>query len=263
MNLLIPETETWLHRVNPAYKLFVFVLLLLVTLLNRQFDFALNQLIAYTLLLFLFSGHSRKKVLLITLPFLFLFISSASTMILFGKGEHIWWSWGLIRISEESFYRGLLLGCKTLTFGMLGLAFALTTKPIQLFYALMQQFRLPAKYAYSFIASIRMLPAVWDDIRTRSDALTVRGVRYAKGIKGMYERLRNYALPLLAQSIRRAQRVAVAMEAKRFQMGRARTYYYVTRYTRSDIGFTLAMLGLVAAAYYMAIRVPLVGWGLG
>lgn len=94
MNLLTPQTETWLHRVNPAYKLFVFVLLLLVTLLNRQFDFALNQLIAYTALLFLFSGHSRKKVLLITLPFLFLFISSASTMILFGKGEHIWWSWG-------------------------------------------------------------------------------------------------------------------------------------------------------------------------
>ncbi|UHA74972.1 energy-coupling factor transporter transmembrane component T family protein [Paenibacillus sp. 481] len=259
MNLLMPNKETWLHRVNPAYKLLVFILLLLIALLNQNFDFALYQFIMYTLLLLLFSGHSIKKVLLLIAPFIMLFISTASTMMMFGKGVNIWWSWGLIRISEESFYHGLLLGCKTLSFGMLGLTFALTTKPILLFYALMQQFRLPPQYAYSFIASLRMLPAIWDDLRTRSHALKVRGVRYKRGIKGVYQRLSLYALPLLADSIRRAQRVAIAMEAKRFQMGQARTYYYITRYHRLDVWFTLFMLAVILIAYGLARRVPLVG----
>ncbi|MCY9543422.1 energy-coupling factor transporter transmembrane protein EcfT [Paenibacillus alvei] len=257
MNLLAPKSETWLHRVNPAIKLVVFIILLLVALLNRQLDFALYQLVLYTLLLFLCSGHSKTKLLLLTLPFLFLFVSTASTMILFGKGEHVWWSWGLIRISEESFYRGLVIGVKTLCFGMLGLTFAFTTKPILLFYALMQQFRLPPQYAYSFIASLRLLPAIWEDYRTRSHALQIRGVRYKSGWRGIFERLHTYALPLLAQSIRRAQRVAVAMEAKRFQMNKSRTYFYITRYHSIDLAFVLLVFTLVTAIFLLSLRFPL------
>ncbi|GIP33315.1 energy-coupling factor transporter transmembrane protein EcfT [Paenibacillus sp. J2TS4] len=259
MNLFTPLKETWLYRVNPALKFVVFFVLLVIALINRSFDFALHQMIVYLLLLLLFSGHSWRKTLLFTAPFLVIFVSSSSTMILFGKGEQIWWQWGLIRISEESFYHGLLIGFKTISFGALGMIFALTSKPILFFYALMQQFRLPSKYAYSFIASIRMLPAVWDDYQTRTDALKVRGTRFARGFRGMYERLSAYAVPLLAQSIRRAQRIAVAMEAKRFQMGATRTYYYTTRYSRTDLWFVGMMAGLLITAYYTAVYLPLAG----
>ena len=259
MKLLAPKSETWLHQVNPALKLLVFLALLIVALLTRELDFACYQLILYTLLLFVCSGHSTKKLLFVTTPFLLLFVSTASTMILFGKGEHEWWSWGIIRITEESFYRGLVIGVKTLCFGMLGITFAFTTKPILLFYALMQQFRLPPQYAYSFIASLRLLPAIWEDYRVRTHALQIRGVQYSKGFKGIYERLRMYALPLLAQSIRRAQRVAVAMEAKRFQMGQSRTYYYVTRCHWRDVWFTLLMAGLITLAYMAELCFPFTG----
>ncbi|WP_144935127.1 energy-coupling factor transporter transmembrane protein EcfT [Paenibacillus sp. 32O-W] len=259
MNLFTPHRETWLYRVNPALKFAVFFVLLVIALINRRFDFAVYQMIAYLLPLLLFSGYTGRKLLLFTAPFLFIFVSSSSTMILFGKGEEVWWQWGLIRISKESFYHGLLIGCKTISFGALGMIFALTSKPILFFYALMQQFRLPGKYAYSFIASIRMLPAVWDDYRVRTDALKVRGTRFARGFRGMYERLSAYAVPLLAQSIRRAQRIAVAMEAKRFQMGASRTYYYTTRYSRIDLWFAGMMAGLLIAAYCTAVYLPLAG----
>src|SRR5690625_7111529 len=38
-------------------------------------------------------------------------------------------------ITEESFFRGLHLGIRTVSFGLLGLVFALTTTPVQLFYS--------------------------------------------------------------------------------------------------------------------------------
>jgi energy-coupling factor transport system permease protein len=262
IQLFTPLRETWLYRVNPALKFAVVVLLLLGALINRQYDFALNQVIVYTILLLLFSGFGLKKTLLFLAPFLFIFISSASSMILFGQGEHVWWSWGIFKISEESVFHGTLLGLKTISFGLLGLMFALTSRPVLFFYALMQQFKLPPKYGYSFIASFRLLPMIVEEVRTRKDALNVRGVKYAKGVKGWYERLSQYAVPLTAQSIRRALRVAVAMESKRFHIQASRTYYYRTSYSRIDIIFAAMFVVLMAAIYAVAVYSPLIGWSI-
>mgnify|MGYP001947098095 CR=1 FL=1 len=191
-------------------------------------------------------------MILFTAPFVLIFFSSASTLILFGRGEVVWWQWGLIKISEESFRHGLLVGFKTLSFGALGLLFVLTTKPVKLFYALMQQLKLPPKYAYSFMAAIRMLPMVMQDFQQRADALKIRGFQYSKGMRGIYERIKAYSVPLLAQSIRRAQRVAVAMEAKRFQMNADRTYYYPLRYSSLDVRFMILMIAAAAAFYSLS-----------
>ncbi|MBO0993373.1 energy-coupling factor transporter transmembrane component T family protein [Bacillus sp. SD088] len=247
-DLFTPIKETWIYRVNPALKFVLFFLLLLIVLFQRNLPFVFHLTILYGILLYGWSGYSWKKLSLFSIPMILSFFSSALTMILFGKGVHVWWSWGLIKISEESIYHGLLLGCKTLCFGMISLTFLLTTRPIMLFYALMQQCRLTPKYAYSFIASIRLLPMVVEELKTRSDALKVRRVHFSRGIKGGYERLRMFMVPLFAQSIRRAQRVAVAMEAKRFQMNGSRTYYYPTVYTKMDIVF----LGVVAISLFSA-----------
>ncbi|MCJ7842069.1 energy-coupling factor transporter transmembrane protein EcfT [Lederbergia sp. NSJ-179] len=251
-NLFTPLRETWLCRVNPALKFVLFFSLLLIVLFNRHLGFIFHLTVFNGILLYGWSGYSWKKLLLFSIPMVLSFISSAVTMILFGKGDHIWWSWGFIKISEESVYYGLLLGCKTLCFGIISLTFLLTTRPILLFYAFMQQLKLAPKYAYSFIASIRLLPLIVDELRTRSDALKVRGVHFSKGVKGFFERLRMFTVPLFAQSIRRAQRVAVAMEAKRFQMNARRTYYYPTFYTKMDAVFVAAISLLFVLAYLFA-----------
>lgn len=254
--LFTPLRETWLYRVNPALKFALFFTLLLIVLFSRNLAFIFHLTILYGIVLYGFSGYPWRKLLLFSIPMLLSFISSAVTMILFGKGVHVWWSWGLIKISEESFYYGLLLGCKTLTFGLISLSFLLTTRPILLFYALMQQFKLSPKYAYSFIASIRLLPLIVEELRTRSDALKVRGIHFTKGIKGFYERLQLFTVPLFAQSIRRAQRVAVAMEAKRFQMNAKRTYYYQTYYTKMDIVFIIVIVISFAGAFWLGEVIP-------
>ena len=117
-----PVRETWLYRVNPALKFALFFILLLVVLFNQHLTFTLNQMIIYGILLYGFSGYPLKRLLLFSLPIILSFFSSAITMILFGRGDTVWWSWGLIKISEESFHYGLLLGYKTACFGFLGLS---------------------------------------------------------------------------------------------------------------------------------------------
>lgn len=262
MKLFTPTRETWMYRVNPACKLLVCISSFLVLLFTHRLDFALYQCVVYMGLLFGTSGYSFKRMLLFTLPFIAVFVSSSMTMILFGKGDTLWWSWGLLRITEESFYRGIHIGFKSLSCAASGLLFALTTKPTLLFYALMQRLRVPPKYAYSFMASFRLLPMIWEEIQIRKQALAVRGVKTGSGLRGWIQRLHHYAVPMLARSIRRAQRIAVAMEAKRFSMKqRARTYYYPTSLSQWDVRLIILLSALIAAAYMASLWMPMLGVG--
>ncbi|MCS7458897.1 energy-coupling factor transporter transmembrane protein EcfT [Paenibacillus doosanensis] len=256
MDNFLSYEETWLHRVNPSAKLLLSLLLFFVVLFTDNINVLINVTAAQLLLLLLFSGHPLRRLLLMFLPFALLFVSSSMSMMLFGKGDTTWLRWGLVRITEESFYRGLHIGFKTVNMALTGLIFALTTRPVALFYSLMQQCKLPPKFAYSFMAALRLMPIMVGEFHTLGMALKVRGVKRRAGLGGVYETLRLYAIPLLAQSIRRAQRIAVAMEAKRFSSARARTYYYRIGFSLRDAYLLLYLTAAVLAALYIGQHFP-------
>jgi energy-coupling factor transport system permease protein len=247
--------ETWLHRANPSYKLGLSIGMFFVVLLTDNINVLINITAAH-LLLICFTGHPTKRLLLLFLPFGLLFVSSSMSMMMFGKGDAVWLQWGLIRVTEESFFRGLHIGLKTVNMSLSGLLFALTTRPVALFYSLMQQCRLPAKYAYSFMAALRLLPIMVGEFQTLRMAMKVRGVKQRIGFRGVYDTMRNYAIPLLAQSIRRAQRIAVAMEAKRFSTVKQRTYYYRIGYSGADLYLFLYLAVMLGAALYVGQHAP-------
>ncbi|MDX8046212.1 energy-coupling factor transporter transmembrane component T [Gracilibacillus sp. S3-1-1] len=249
MSISIDYRSTWLHQLNPSLKLLTLASLFIGLLFIHNPNFLFYVIIG-SLVLYLFStGHSWKLLCLLALPLFIIFISSATTMIFFGDGEHTWFKWGIIHITEESFYRGIHLGLRSCVFGLLSLLFALTTRPVQLFYSTMQQLKIKPKYAYSFMAAIRMLPIILEEFQSLRRALKVRGVQYTKGIKGIYEKIKLYAIPLLAQSIRRAHRIAVAMEAKQFSRNEQRTFYYQLSYSVKDILFLALLAGWLFLSY--------------
>ncbi|MBA2874765.1 energy-coupling factor transporter transmembrane component T family protein [Thermaerobacillus caldiproteolyticus] len=245
--------ETWLHRTNPSLKLLVMLVLFIGVLFVHNPNILMNFSIALILLFIIYTGYPMKYLLLLFLPFLLIFISTASSMMLFGQGKTTWFQWGLVHITKESFLRGMHLGFRALTFALLGLLFSLTTRPVYLFYSLMQQLKLKPKYAYSFLAGVRLIPIMLEEFQTVQNALKVRGVTANSGI---FEKIKRYAIPLLSQSIRRAQRIAVAMEAKRFSSGAARTFYYEIGFSKYDFVFLLLISVMAAVAYYVGISFP-------
>lgn len=241
--------ETWLHRVNPSLKLAVSLLLCIVVMFARNLEGMAAIGGGLFILFLLFTGQPLKRILLLLIPFCAIFVSTASAMIMFGKGETLWFEWGLMRITEESFWRGMLIGLRALVFAVLGLTFALTTRPVNLFYSLMQQLRLDPKYAYSFMAALRLIPIMTEEFETIRNARKVRGSEKVRGLKGILFKMKVYTIPLLSGSIRRAHRIAVAMEAKRFSGNESRTYYYEVGYSGNDILFIAYMLLLASVSY--------------
>jgi energy-coupling factor transport system permease protein len=140
---------------------------------------------------------------------------------------------------------------------MLGLTFALTTRPVYLFYSLMQQLHLKPKYAYSFMAAVRLLPIMIDEFQTIRYAQKVRGINSPNGLSGYFKMIKSLMIPLLSQSIRRAFRIAVAMEAKRFNNDSERTYYYQIGFSKFDLLFLIYFVICIGLAYFAAIEYPL------
>ncbi|WP_424768447.1 energy-coupling factor transporter transmembrane component T family protein [Paenibacillus sp. sgz302251] len=256
MQLTFPHHQTWLHRVNPGLKLLLFIALFVVVLLVHNLNILINLTIGVLLLLALWSGHPWKRLLLYSSPFLLVFLSTSTGMMLFGQGSTTWLRYGLIHITEESFFRGLHLGFRALNMAAAGLMFGLTTRPVYLFYSLMQQYKLPPKYAYSFLAAMRMLPLLLEEFQTLRHALKVRGVRNSYTPRGLYLTIQRYAIPLLAQSIRRAQRIAIAMESRQFTNDAQRTYYYKVGYSASDLVFALYFIIVLIFSYWFGTAWP-------
>jgi energy-coupling factor transport system permease protein len=257
MQLTFPHRETWLHRVNPTLKLIILSLWFVAVILIHNFNVMMNAAIG-SLIILLWSGHPWRRLLLYSSPFLLVFVSSSTGMIFFGTGQTEWFKWGLVHITEESYYRGLHLGFRALSMAAAGLMFGLTTRPVYLFYSLMQHAKLPPKYAYSFMAAMRLMPILVEEFQTLRYALKVRGMKRQGFLRNLYNSLNRYAIPLLAQSIRRAHRIAVAMEAKRFAGNAKRTYYYAIGFSYWDILFTVYTVALFILAYWVGGSFPYV-----
>lgn len=232
----------------------VMILLLFIHNPNVMANCAIVALFGFLFL----SGASWKQSVLLLLPFLLISVMTANTMILYGQGKTIWWQWAWISISRESFYRGVHIGLRALVYALLGMWFALTTRPVALFYSLMQQLRLNPKYAYSFIVGFRLIPIMFEEFHTIRMALKVRGFDKQRGWNRFYLTMQAYAIPLLSQSIRRAHRVAVAMEAKRFAEREKRTYYYVLRLSWRDVLFGVMVVGAIWAIGWWSGHFPYV-----
>jgi energy-coupling factor transport system permease protein len=248
--------ETWLHKTNPSFKLLFMLGLFIGVLWIHNLNLSLNYTCAAFLLFACFTGYPTKWMILLLLPFILIFVSTSTSMMLFGKGETTWFQWGWIHITEESFYRGLHLGFRALTFAFLSLTFSLTTKPVLLLYSLMQQLKLKPKYAYGFIAGIRLLPIMLEELQTIRQAMIVRGVAQQRGWRSFFRQCQAYSIPLLSQSIRRAHRIAVAMEAKRFSDNTPRTYYYKVGFSKYDLWLVGQVLILLALGSYFAHAFP-------
>jgi energy-coupling factor transport system permease protein len=87
----------------------------------------------------------------------------------------------------------------------------------------------------------------------------VRGVQVTPGLRGAYERIRSYTVPLLATAIRHAERTALAMDGRAFGAFPRRTYFHQMQFTRNDWFFLLSMLVAFSLIFLLLSYLGLLG----
>ena len=146
---------------------------------------------------------------------------------------------GPLTVSEQGVRVGLATGLRILALSVLSLLFVLTTETESFLRALVQNLGLPYRIGYSAMAAFRFAPMMRSDMEKVRAAHTVRGAPDAEGLRGRLQRASRYAIPLFVNTIRRAERTALAMDARAFGAYAERTRYRTQSVTGTDVGFVL------------------------
>ena len=85
---------------------------------------------------------------------------SSLFMILYGRWRTYACKFGILQISTESIVRGLHLSMRTITVSMFGYTNRIDFTNCNDFYSLMQHLKVKPKFAYAFMAAIRMVPLI-------------------------------------------------------------------------------------------------------
>ncbi|MGJ9382152.1 energy-coupling factor transporter transmembrane component T family protein [Salipaludibacillus sp. CF4.18] len=237
-----------MSSINPSVK--VVAILIPGVLLGFSFDIftPLAYLIFIVAFTFLFSQISIKKWLLIFAPFVFLSLGFAWMTMLYTSNSfsggrvlfEFWW----FEVTTGGVMVGVSLALRSLCFVSLSLLFILTTDSTKFMLSLMQQFKLPPKLTYGILAGYRFLPTFKHEFEVLRHAHRIRGIGRAQGVKGRIQQFRRYSIPLMANAIRKAERVAIAMESKGFTGSTDRTYYHLMTVGKKDWAFFVSIVGI-------------------
>jgi len=238
-----------LHRVNPCVKLLAAVTVVVV--LTFVFD-PLTP--AIVLLLTLLAGRFLGGLSFAAQlkPMLVFFIAGLAILvanILFNKENAVSPAvvdLGFLRVTRAALWAAGSLWLRLLLFALVSLVFVKTTSPQDFILSLVHQLKVNYRVAYGTMVGYRMLPLLVSDYHTIRAAQRVRGSSERSGLLHPWWWLRRFAIPLLAGAVRRASRVAVAMDARAFGAFPERTYRVRMRVDGKDLAFLAAVLVVLA-----------------
>ncbi len=152
-------------------------------------------------------------------------------------------AFGPVRITAPAVEAGAALALRVVAIVAVGVSWGRITDPTHLADALAQQARLPERFAYGALAALQAIPWLAEDLAALREARRMRGLRASWHPRVL--------VGLLVLAIRRADRLAVAMDARGFAAAH-RTRYRVVRWLAVDA--VVAAAGLAVLAVILALR---------
>lgn len=238
------------HRLDPRSKILISVLLIVTLFLVGGFRgyLAGAALIAVVALL----GRVPLRLLLRGLrPILFLLVLTVVLhAFMSGRDSEVLAALGPLRITEEGLLLGLRMGIRLALLILISSLLTLTTSPIELTDGLERLLR-PANrlgvpvhdLAMMMTIALRFIPTLMDEADRIIKAQTARGADFQQG--GLLQRVRALVpvlVPLFISAFRRADDLALAMEARGYRGGEGRTRFKRLRLAPRD-----ALAGVAAA----------------
>jgi len=164
-----------------------------------------------------------------------------------------WLIGGSLTLTREGLAYGVMVIFRTLTLILVTPLTIFTTDPNSLTIGLVQ-LHVPYQVAFSFSATLRFVPLLFEEIQSITEAQRLRGLALER--MGLWKRLAVYsriAVPLILGAMVRSQQIEVALAAKAFSGSPERTYLHESRLRAPDYVTIILCLGLLAAAVWLRV----------
>jgi energy-coupling factor transport system permease protein len=187
------------------------------------------------------------------------------TMVLFAadRGGDLLVSFGPFDVTTNVLVSTLGLVLRIFAVALPGVLVFATTDPTDLADALVQNVRAPARFALGALAAFRLLPLLGEEWQTLALARRARGIDAGRNPIARLRLFGSTAFALLVGALRRGGRLAVAMDARGFDSGIARTHARRQSFTATDaallIGATVLAAAILTTTIMLGFFRPLLG----
>ena len=154
---------------------------------------------------------------------------------------------GPLRVTEPAVLAGLAIALRLAVIALVSLLVFATSDPTRLADSLVQQWRVPYRFAYGTLAALRIVPLLAADWTAIGAVRRLRGLE-PHGARGRVGAFGRQLLVLLVSAIRRAERMALAMDARGFDTGQPRSVYRPVSLGPLDAAVLAGGLAIAAAA---------------
>ncbi|GAE35363.1 energy-coupling factor transporter transmembrane component T family protein [Halalkalibacter akibai] len=242
------SASSLLHRLDPRSKLIsVFILVFIIFLANNWL--ANGIIILFTLTMVLLSRVPLLFIYKGTKPILWLVLFTFILHLFMTREGNIIYSLGFITIYEEGVKQGIFIAIRFITIIMLTSLVTLTTKPIDLTDGLemilnpLKKVGLPAhELALMMSIALRFIPTLMQETEKIMKAQMARGVDFTTGPWGKrIKALLPLLIPLFISAFKRAEDLALAMEARGYRGGEGRSKFRLLQWQRQDTVAVIAV----------------------
>ncbi|MGA8943670.1 MAG: energy-coupling factor transporter transmembrane component T [Thermoactinomyces sp.] len=248
--------DSFVHQLDPRAKLgFAFVFMFMV--------FFADHLMACAIYLaFVFLAIQAAKIpyrLFFTAlkPIFFIILLSALLHIWMNKGGEMVVALPGITFYEEGLRQAGIISSRLLLLVAIASLLTFTTSPIDLTDGMerllspLNRVGIPAhELALMMSIALRFIPVLWEETEKIRKAQMARGVNFEEG--NIARRLKNYLpilIPLFISAFRRAEDLALAMEARCYRGAEGRTKWHQLRFTQKDFWLVLILILLGAVLW--------------
>jgi energy-coupling factor transport system permease protein len=247
--------QSVIHRLDPRTKVLAAVFVMLTIFLVRG-TLAMLMVGLLTVVLTILARVPIRTVLNGLKPMLFILLFAFVLNLFTVRGDVVWLALGPLAITDQGVYTAVRMLAR-LTFLILDttLLLTLTSTPIMVADAIesllgpLKKIRFPVhEMAMMMSIALRFVPTLLEETDKIMKAQSSRGADYDTG--GLISKARGLVsvlIPLFVSAFKRAEDLAVAMEARCYRGGEGRTRLKILRYAPLDLWFALALLVSVAA----------------
>ncbi|MBR2523813.1 MAG: energy-coupling factor transporter transmembrane protein EcfT [Clostridiales bacterium] len=257
------DTGSILHRTDPRVKMILYIIYLIaIFMIKTPTALALIALITFIqLIVARIPLKVIKNTVVPILPLVvFIFILNVISL----TSGKVLWEWWIITVTDVGIERAVLMALRIIFLIMsTSVLLTLTTTPLKIsdglesLFSPLKVIKVPV-HEMSMMMSIalRFIPTLIKETNKIMRAQVSRGADYDTG--GLVNRMKGYItvlIPLFVSSFKRAEELAVAMDARCYRGGVGKTKLNPLKITGKDILlaliFTSAAAGVVAVDFIL------------
>lgn len=246
--------NSFVHKLDPRTKL-LSTLLFIVAIFFANSPISYGILCAFTLFVILMSKLPFGMVLKSVKPIWIILVLTLCIHAFTTPGDTILYRYSFITVTQEGLTMGIKMCLRLVLLLLFSSILTLTTSPIVLtdgIECLLRPFKcigVPAhELAMMMTIALRFIPTLLEETDRIMKAQTARGADFESG--NVFQRVKNMLpllVPLFISAFRRADDLAIAMEARCYRGGDGRTRMHQLKYVGRDyVAFGAVLLLLIA-----------------